>query len=435
MLRDTLLFLLILTALHFVVKAVHSHYAFDGPKWWPLSVFNPRSPTLTDIASAVLVSAGFAAALWRGEKTRYRNAAEVALFGTLLILGTNAVQGTVNGFVRPTNGGTIQYYHDAAHHTEPPSDFLQHFNRIQPTLGDHGRTHPPGAVLLFRLLTEITGNCPAVISVVIAIAASLLTAYFFRLLLAATLPNAPQNAGAFLLLLLPAVQIYYCATLDALIASLLLGTVGLFSLAPTPGRFAGVAGCLIAVSFLTFGVVWVPPLLLIVEGNRWVGRASLLRLAALFGGLLAFYLILRQSFGFDYLHALRTATHLENPQGFRLLTEPLSYLFTRLEDVCEIALFTGPVLLSLTFGNLKGFRREHPFAWQLYIVALGTLAMLFLTGAYHTGETARACLFLCPYLLLPVIAQSLAEPTKRRWIFGLVFGQALLMQLLGRYFW
>ena len=435
MLRDTLLFFLILTALHFIVRAVRSHYVFDSPKWWPLSIFNPRSPTLADIAAAVLVSAGFAAVLWRGEKTKYRSAAEVALFGTLLILGTNAVQGMVNGFVRPTNGGTIQYYHDAAHHTESPAVFLRRFDQIQPTLGDHGRTHPPGAILLFRLLGEITGNRPAAISVVIAIAASLLTVYFFRLLLAAVLPNASQNAGAILLLLLPAVQIYYCATLDALIASLLLGVVGLFAISPTPGRIAGSTCCLIAVSFLTFGFVWVVPLLLIVETNRWAGRTSVLRLTALFGGLIAFYLILSLGFGSSYLHALRTATHLENPQGFRLLTEPLSYLFTRLEDVCEIAFFTGPVLLSLTFGNLKDFRRDHPFAWRLYAAALGTLAILFLTGAYHTGETARACLFLCPYLLLPVIAQSLSEPTKRRWILSTVFAQALLMQLLGRYFW
>jgi hypothetical protein len=118
--------------------------------------------------------------------------------------------------------------------------FLRGFNTIQPTLGDHGRTHPPGAVLLFRSLRDLTSGNPAAISVLIALAASLASACFFRLLLSATLPGVDGTAGAFLFLLLPAVQIYYCASLDAIIASLLLGTVALFSLTPSPARI----GCL-----------------------------------------------------------------------------------------------------------------------------------------------------------------------------------------------
>ncbi|MES2464100.1 MAG: hypothetical protein V4671_26300, partial [Armatimonadota bacterium] len=137
----------------------------------------------------------------------------------------------------------------------------------------------------------------------------------------------------------------------------------------------------------------------------------------------------------SYLSALQTAARLENPNGFRLLSEPLSYLFTRLEDIAEIAVFLGPILISITSQTVKRLFQEHSLASRLYLTALGTLATLFLTGAYRTGETARACLFIFPYLLLPVITSRYFEPLHRCRIFCAVFGQSLLMQLFGRYFW
>jgi hypothetical protein len=435
LLRDTVLFLIILLGLHLGVRFAHQHYVFDGPRWWPLSIFNPRSPTPTDILIAVVVLAGFLAALWRLERTQYRSATEAAVFGTLLILGSNAIQGTVNGFIRPTAGGTIQYYHDAQHHTESPLVFLRDYPQIQPTMGDHGRTHPPGAVLLFRTLIRLTGDNPALVSILIAVVAALLSALFFRLLLSTILPDVPQNQGVFLLLLMSAVQIYYCATLDAIIASLLLGAVALFALPPTTWRIVGATVCLIVASFLTFGFVWVVPLLLMVEINRWQGQQSVLRLIGLFTGAFAFYTVLYICCGFDYVLALRTATHLENPAGFRLLSEPLSYFFTRLEDIAEIAVFTGPVLISILFQSIKRFCVEHVFGYRLFLAALGTLFLLFLTGAYRTGETARACLFIFPYLLLPVLINDVLLTSRRRLLFGAVFGQAVLMQAIGRYFW
>jgi hypothetical protein len=219
------------------------------------------------------------------------------------------------------------------------------------------------------------------------------------------------------------------------ISAVLLGAVGIFSLPPNVWRTAVSTICLVAASFLTFGFVWVLPLLLMVEVNRWAGRHSLLRLTTLFIGLVAFYLALYFFSGFSYIAALRTATHLENPHGFRLLSEPLSYFVTRLEDIAEIALFLGPFLLSILSRSMKRFRREYTHAARLHLTAVATLGALFLTGAYRTGETARACLFIFPYLLLPILASAVWERAHRKWILGSVFAQALLMQLLGRYFW
>jgi len=71
-------------------------------------------------------------------------------------------------------------------------------------------------------------------------------------------------------------------------------------------------------------------------------------------------------------------------------------------------------------------------------LAVGTLLAMFATGAFRTGETARACLFIYPYLLLPVAAQldhQQPDASDRRLLVWLVFGQTLLMQTFGGYFW
>ncbi|MBC8104290.1 MAG: hypothetical protein H7Z41_17075 [Cytophagales bacterium] len=435
LLRDAAVFCAVLAVLNWSVQAVRQYVVFDAPRWWPLSIFNPRMPSAADMVTAVAVALGFAVGLAFLERTRYRSALGITVTGILLILGSNAVQGVRAGFVTPISGNAIQYYSDAQRHPLASAEFLREFHQIQPTLGDHGRTHPPGAILLFQGLIRLTQDQPAVIAVLIAVTAAALTAIFFRSFLATVLPRFPAGEGIFLLLLLPAVQIYYCASLDALIAALLLGAVTLYAAPPTPPRLIGAVLCLLTASFLTFGFVWAVPLLLVTEACRWEARRSAARLCGLGAGLISFYLALYAAFDFSYVAALRTATRLENPEGFRLFAEPVSYLFTRLEDVCEIVVFFGPFLLALTRGGWRALSRENLLAGRMCATAMGMLALLFLTGAYRTGETARACLFVYPYLLLPALAALPSDPAQRRVWYGLVFAQALLMQLLGRFFW
>jgi hypothetical protein len=130
------------------------------------------------------------------------------------------------------------------------------------------------------------------------------------------------------------------------------------------------------------------------------------------------------------------ASFLENPDGFRLLCEPVSYLFTRLENVTEMAAFFGPFLLWLARAGLPVLRQTHRTAFRLVAAAVLTLAGLFVTGAYHTGETARACLFLYPYLLLGALPPlAAADERFRQGILVLVGAQTLFMQVVGNYFW
>jgi hypothetical protein len=63
---------------------------------------------------------------------------------------------------------------------------------------------------------------------------------------------------------------------------------------------------------------------------------------------------------------------------------------------------------------------------------------MFLTGAFRTGETARICLFIYPYLIFPVAAylhQCPASHGAQKRLLLVVFAQSVAMQTLGGYAW
>jgi len=141
---------------------------------------------------------------------------------------------------------------------------------------------------------------------------------------------------------------------------------------------------------------------------------------------------------FNYLASFLIASRLENSRGFYLLASPASYLFTRLEGVCEIVLFLGPFLGWLLWKGIRSLRQSSRNLFALAWLGALTLAAMFLAGAFHTGETARACLFIYPYLLFPVAAylqQGRLSPQDAKILPVLVFFQSLGMQMFGFYFW
>jgi hypothetical protein len=430
-------FTLALWGLHHAVLFLNRFADFDCPPHWPFSVYNPRGPHHLVEFAALAAAIGVGAWALRRLPRRGYLLAEGAVFGLALVLLTSAIQGVPRGFHGPIAGGISgqQYYHDALG-VNNAADFLRGFNAHQPELLTHARTHPPGAVLLFWAAHRVLGLSPASIAIAIAAFSVLVSVWAFPRL-ARTLLGADDvtaRYGTLLLLLLPAVQIYYCATLDAVIAALLLAAAALWLRPPTPAATLVGALTVTAASFLTFGVAWALPVLFVIDlarGTRAWGRVAAIPL--LMGAL---YALLYATSGFDYLQALRTASRLENPEGFRLLAEPLSYVVTRLENVTEMAVFFGPFLLVLLVGGIGDLRRERPAAWWAFAAATGTLAALFLTGAYHTGETARACVFLYPYLLLPVLYRLRpTTETERILLAALVLAQAVIMQTWGNWFW
>ena len=71
-------------------------------------------------------------------------------------------------------------------------------------------------------------------------------------------------------------------------------------------------------------------------------------------------------------------------------------------------MFFGPVLIVLFYKGFKSLKKEKSLnetsaqLYQLVSSAIVSLLLIFALGAYDHGETARAAMFIYPFLLIPV---------------------------------
>jgi hypothetical protein len=156
------------------------------------------------------------------------------------------------------------------------------------------------------------------------------------------------------------------------------------------------------------------------------------------------YGVLLITLGFNYINSFLYASVAENPNGFMLLSSPIEYFTTRIQNILDIVIFFGPVLSVLAYRGIMMLREEATESpgsskkYNLVLAALIALGLLFLTGAPKKGETARICMFILPFLLIPVLTYIQKTDMSRRdriILLLLVFGQAVLLQLIGYWVW
>jgi hypothetical protein len=413
-------------------------FAFHYTPYWPINVF--EEPETSRAYRIVLGAALFGAFIVSNRFLAQRDypLRFVIIAGFALIVGSNLLQGWDGGFYRPIaedeylDEPAPQYYHDAIKITDAAEFFRRH-NELQPTLLLHARTHPPGPVLLVYALWRALRD-PALIAVAIAALAVPLGAFFLHRLLTGEMQRRTAGFVTFLFLLVPAVQIYYLATIDAIVAGLVLGVFCCFRRGGPVNLIASVA--LLTVSLLlTLLSLFVVPVMI---GFELVRRRSVVRSGIVIGCVACAFALIYAATGYNIVQTFRTASAIENPNGFTALHAPLDYVVTRIEDVAEILLFLGPFLAVAVWRAYRSSRRCHSDDGAAALLAVGSVALLFLSGAFRVGETARACGFVYPFLLLPVagyLEREKVASRARSQLAALVFGQTILMQIAGNYFW
>jgi hypothetical protein len=353
------------------------------------------------------------------------------------VLGTNLLQGWTEGFSTPITGGGGAYFYDAIK-IQDLSAFLGQFEQSQPRiLQNHSSKHPPGAVLTIYLLYGVLQN-PNLVSVAIAIlAVSLSIIFLYRILLTEFKPELSKYL-VFLFILIPAVQIYYAAGIDALTASFLLGFLYFFR---HPRLLVSIIGSIIFLflaSFLTFGIVFLLP---VIIGYELLRHKTILRSASILLGLGMVYAIIYLLFNFNYFNSFVIASYIEGireTEGYLPFTDSADYIPTRLEGILEIILFFGPFLTIMMIAGLRLVKDTSLRLLTMSRLMLFTFLALFLVGVFWTGETARVILYIYPYLLFPVgayLANIEVFPPGRELLLIIVFAQTLLMQLFGHYHW
>lgn len=399
--------------------------------FYPLSVFRFRKPQLYQLA----IAAGFVAAyaLAWPRLLRARGVAWPVLAGLGFAVSSNLLHGVRFGLDFPTatkGDGGIEYYHDALV-IQGPLWLVQRYNAIQFELLEHARTHPPGPVLLYWLLYRLV-HYPALISVAVSGLSLWLTLPYFRRLLRLIGGEEPPGALA-LYTLLPGVLIYGLATVDAFIAPLFLAAVVAFVDDERRGGWLEASLFVWLSHFFTFGALFLWPVLF---GFELLRRRRLTRAMSVLGVTAAGFVLLRWSTGFDWWRSFWKAAAMENQEGFLLLAFPKKYLWYRLGCVAEIALFFTPFLGLLWWRGWRKLKASSHDGWVLAWLGPASLAAMLLAGALKIGEAARVCLFILPFLLLPVLAiWRELEPRGRSRIACLVLAYGIAMQLGGFYQW
>lgn len=409
------------------------------PRYFPISEFHGPTIHVSGLAYAALFLIVFFLAI--KHVSRF-NLVQVWLVSLVLILLGNLTQGSVDAaFYKPFYGYGGQYYHDAIQITDW-QQWLRDFNVNQTQLQDHSQTHPPFAVLVQYFLLEIGNRHLFVLAGGFILLSSLSIILVWQILRELNLPALRSSQLALLFAVIPAFNIYSAVSLEGVVAALstlfLLGMIKLVKQGMNwLGMFLFAAGLLLA-NLLTFIATFLPATACLIGlreifVKRKVG--VLIALAAtLLLGMLAYAIMLR-GFGYDHLEAFLVTARHDNPEGFRALHAPLDYVMTRIEGVAEIALFLSFGALAVLFHHdhlklrIDDFHNEIT---SIFLAGAISLLLMFLVGAFRTGETARICLFIYPYIML--VLKKLDDSTLRAatiWA-GL---QTIIMQTFGGYFW
>ena len=379
----------------------------------------------------------------------------IVLVGVLLIIATNLIHGWEIGIAQ-TIGGATEIFGDMIR-VDSIIDFISNYEALQPILTTHAKTQPPGAVLFVYLLYLVLGS-PDLIAIGLCVVAAVGSAFFIRGIVRQLFDEDYARYATLLYLILPAVQVYYLANIYAIVATLVLGVLYFYLYTDRRVAAVGTFLSLFLLTFITFLSVFMVFFLFIyeilkanseVEVSSFVNRLKAALMSIKYPFILslsvgAVYGLLLVTLGFNYINAFLYASALENPNGFMLLVNPIEYFTTRIQDILDIVIFFGPVLSVLAYRGFVMLREEaaqdvdSSKKYNIVLAALIVLGLLFLTGAPKKGETARICMFILPFLLIPVITYIQRTNMSRRdkiILLALVFGQAVLMQLLGIWVW
>ncbi|MPT30724.1 MAG: hypothetical protein E2600_03465 [Chryseobacterium sp.] len=360
------------------------------------------------------------------------------LIAIVLVLLGNLSQGNFDiSFLQPFYLKGRQYYADAINITDGQI-WLRDFSKNLEQLQMHTKTHPPFVTLLHFWILNISNI--ETLAIVFFTIGCLSFPLFYQILVYLGFEETRRKWMLLLFAVIPSINIYLLVSIDALVLTstmiFLLGFARIFHQNKIDTiSFLLISSGLILTNLLTFSGLFLFAFLgcasfyFLLKGKWnfvWLGLMS----TVVF--ILAFAIIYVTT-GYDQLETFLLASQSENPDGFRLFHQPFVYVMTRLEDIGEIFLFLSFGFLAVLFSKRQGTKVfENRNINILFFSAIAAISTMLLTGAYGTGETARACLFLVPYFL--ILLKDISSD-QFRILFYLCLFQTFGMQMIGNFYW
>jgi len=294
-------------------------------------------------------------------------------------------------------------------------------------------THPAGEMILMGLLHSIFLN-HGVMSFFIGLFSLIITYYaFFHLLQYFTLDNTVSFLASGCLISLPAIQIHYIASTDAITSTILLYLLYSFEAKKTTHINIFINSLLLfSALIISFGSVFILPILaILVFFNK-----KFIEIGSIFGLVILYFFTLSFIFDYNYVQSFLLASKIENPTGFTLLSTPINYFLTRTESVLTILFYSSPFLLYLGYQGVTTMLKFDKYKRLLVITASGISILLLelAAGTYRTGETARTCMFIYPYLTIPAaifLNENRFILTEKKTLIFLIVLQTIILQTFG----
>lgn len=427
---------LVLATLNFLSL---KYWKFTGADiFFPFSVIYPSSFLWTGFLFALLFLF-FGVYIYR--KSENLSFTKIIFSCIALVLFGNLAQGNLDvAFEQPFYLKGRQYYHDAIN-IKDGYEWLRTFTIHQDSYQLHTKTHPPFVVLLHYVLLNIFKGNILLLGISFFVIASLFFVVLKNIFI--HLDFETERAKKLLLLtaVIPSVNIYLLVSIDGLIlmtsSLMILGLTRILKIGKLD--FWSLFWCSISVLFtnmLSFSGLF----LLAFSGI--FGLIYFFKKRYDFMILLIFVLIINTiiflsfyyGLGYNHLLTFHQASSSENPDGFMLFSKPYIYLWTRLQAIGEILMFLSlglsAVFLSVNHYNKVLFSDIR--INNLFFSAISALGLMFISGAYGTGETARACLFIVPFFIL-LLKNIKTETFLILYFLSLL--QTFGMQMIGNYFW
>jgi hypothetical protein len=420
-------------------------------QYWPVSIIYPKLPSIQDGLTIIAIGL-LAYALW---KSFISNKSIVIQIGIIwsIALATNLLQGIDEGFsspISPNRAYGFGYWEDAAGINNPLT-FVNQYTNIQSNLGYHGRVHPPLSTIIMYAIRQFSTN-RIVASLLLSILA-MPTIWLTFDLLQRHIPQPDAKFLAICMGILPAFQIFSVASMDAVICTIFLATLWAFD-HQKQNINTHLSAVFLAISALmTFGVLWLFPIMLVMSlaKNKW--RQFFYVVVEWIGFLIVIKVLTNYSF--------ITGFHIAKQYEFSSLftwsyAGMLSFTSSRIMDIMEPIIFMGPYIFWLLiqaitqyFTHCKTILKKHPRQYvnelskldhKYSLVHIGTISVAAICsflgfiafGAYYTGETSRAALYIIPPILLilgPFISSRQTSLSDKKTLFVAAIVQTVLMQL------
>lgn len=413
------------------------------------AVWKPASLTVRHVAP-VCVCAAFLLAFRRIRPRLWLTLTVLAVTSFLLSFTVASMNGGISAIAAPFERYGLEYYGDVPF-VKNPADFLRNFSIIRPELSMHGRTHPPGPLLLIWTFWMLTGmNVTAVATCVVALAACAVIPLYLFVRGIADRDTAFTCASIYIFV--PTVVLYNATSMNGVYAMFALTTIWMFrkAMEEHPVRYAVLFGISFALTFfmsydmanlgMFFVFVFVSSMF-DAERRRHVITATSISAST----FLSFYLILYLATGFNVIAALQDAVvQVRQDLVFMETYTPRApYWIWRFANPVEVFFYAGiPVTVLFCAAWISRLRRRACKSRQDIYLLAGLVMMIVFNFTYlGKSEMARVSGYYFPFIIAPaaIYLHGISEQTgSYRVVYitaGLLLAQTWLMETLLYMYW